>query len=123
MRSGQGEHGESISLVKFTKLPSQGASDTIVNAQLALAPEAYWSEDEYMACYPVKTDWTEHSANWNNMTPENTDHISDEVVSYITSTAYVYCYFDVTRLARTWYKKDADGNSQNFAWPSATRRA
>ena len=114
MRSGQGEHGESISLVKFTKLPSQGASDTIVNAQLALAPEAYWSEDEYMACYPVKTDWTEHSANWNNMTPENTDHISDEVVSYITSTAYVYCYFDVTRLARTWYKKDADGNSQNF---------
>lgn len=114
MRSGQGEHGESISLVKFTKLPSQSASDTIVNAQLALAPEAYWSEDEYMACYPVKTDWTEHSANWNNMTPENTDHISDEVVSYITSTAYVYCYFDVTRLARTWYKKDADGNSQNF---------
>ena len=85
-----------------------------INAQLALCPEAYWSQNEYMACYPIKTDWSENSATWDNMTPANTDHISDEVVSFITSTAYQYNYFDVTRLCREWYKKDANGASQNF---------
>lgn len=113
-RSGHGEHGESITLVKFQKLPRQSASDTIINAQVALAPEAYWSENEYMACYPIKTDWEEDVACWNNMTPMNTDHISDQVLSYITSTAYVYCYFDVTGVCRDWYRKDENGNSRNF---------
>lgn len=47
------------------------------------------------------------------MTPDTTDHISDDLISYVTGTTG-YRYFDITPLYRDWYRNDANGNSLNF---------
>lgn len=108
MRCGHGSGGESLALIKFEKLVKIKASDTILSAQLRLREEEYGNSSEYMGCYPIKTAWTETGVTWNKMTPANTDHISDDMVSYVTGTTG-FRYFDITPLYRNWYLKD-----QNF---------
>ena len=112
MRCGLGEGGESIALVKFEKLVKIRASDTIISAQLRMHEQNYGNSSEYMGCYPIKTAWTEYGATWNNMTPTNTDHISNDMIAYVTGTTG-YRSFDVTALYRTWYLKDENGVSRN----------
>ena len=62
--------------------------------------------------YPIKTAWTEYGVTWNNMTPDTADHISNDMLAYVTGTTG-FRYFDITALYRTWYLKDANGVSQN----------
>lgn len=112
MRCGLGEGGESIALVKFEKLVKIRASDTILSAQLCMHEQNYGNDKEYMGCYPIKTAWTEYGVTWNNMTPANTDHISGDMIAYVTGTTG-FRYFDITALYRTWYLKDANGVSRN----------
>ena len=113
MRCGLGEGGESISLIRFKTLVNQRASDTILSAQLRTVAYAYPSATEYFGCYPIKTAWTETGVTWNSMTPGNTNHISDEMLCYVSGTKTA-CYFDITNLYRSWYQKDANGASRNF---------
>ena len=113
MRCGHGEGGESIALVRFKQLIALRASDTVISAQLRMHEQSFGSDSEYMGCYPIKTAWSETGATWNSMTPGNTDHISDDMLSYVTGTTGDR-YFDITELYRGWYQKDANGSSRNF---------
>ena len=114
MRCGFGVGGESVSLIRFKQLIKQRASDTILSAYMRLCPENYGGNAEYFACYPIKTDWNINTVTWNSMTPENDNHISSDILSYIANTYYLEEFFDITNLCRDWYKKDANGNSRNF---------
>ena len=111
MRSGTNEGYRAVSLIRFDQLTRLKASDTIISAHLRLYPMNYGSDSEYMGCYPVKTWWDKDEATWNSMTPDNTDHISDDLIAYVTGTTG-YRYFDVTPLYRDWYRRDPN-NSDN----------
>lgn len=76
MRCGDGEGGESLALIKFNKLIKIKASDTILSAKLRVSAKNYASTNEHMACYPIKTAWTETGVTWNQMTPSNDTHIN-----------------------------------------------
>jgi len=113
MRCGEGEGGESIALIKFNKLVKQRASDTIIGAFLNLYASEYGGETEFFACHPL-VGGNVATATWNNMKPGGTTCISDDIIGYITATsATAASTFDITNLCRSWYKKDASGNSQN----------
>lgn len=114
MRCGDGDGGESISLIKFNKLIKLRASDTVLSAQLRVTAKNYPSDPEIMGCYPIKTSWTENSVTWNSMTPTNDTHISKDLIAYIPATTPTYCYFDITSQYRDWYLKNADGTSRNY---------
>lgn len=114
MRCGDGTGGESLALIKFNKLIKLRASDTVLSAQLRVTAYDYYSADEIMGCYPIKTNWTEEGVTWNSMTPTNDTHISKDLIAYITATNYTYCYFDITAQYRDWYLKNADGSTRNY---------
>lgn len=114
MRCGTGAGGESISLVKFNRLISLKASDTVLSAMLRLTARNYASNPEIMGCYPIKTPWTEDTVTWNSMTPDDDTHISRDLIAYIPATTPTNCDFDITAQYRDWYLKDASGNSRNF---------
>ena len=114
MRCGTGAGGESISLVKFNRLISLKASDTVLSAMLRLTARNYASNPEIMGCYPIKTPWTEDTVTWNSMTPDDDTHISRDLIAYIPATTPTNCDFDITAQYREWYLKDASGNSKNF---------
>lgn len=114
MRCGDGSGGESLALIKFNQLIKVRASDTILSAQLRITAYNYPDSNEIMGCYPIKSTWTETGVTWNQMTPENTNHISDDLIAYVTATNPTHCYFDITSQYRNWYLKNADGSSRNY---------
>lgn len=114
MRCGDGSGGESLALIKFNQLIKVRASDTILSAQLRITAYNYPDSNEIMGCYPIKSAWTETGVTWNQMTPENTNHISDDLIAYVTATNPTHCYFDITSQYRNWYLKNADGSSRNY---------
>ena len=103
---------EYITLIRFGKLVKQRASDTIINATIRMIASASQDVEEYMACYPIKKAWSASTATWNSMKPDTTEFISDEVISYVSSTGGS-CDFDITNLYRSWYHQK-NGASQNF---------
>ena len=95
---------EYITLIRFKELIKQKSSDTIVSAVIGMHPTSSLDVTEYMACYPMKQSWEPETATWNNIFPDTTDYISDKVISYVDTTGST-CYFNITDLYRSWYKK------------------
>ena len=119
---GHSDGKENKALIRFKKLIKQRASDTIIYAGLRMYPISGQNGEEYMACYPVKKDWSAAKATWNKagvdgngnaVAVSHDELIGSEVLDFVNTTNVVYQEYNITNLYRSWYKKK-DGASQNF---------
>ena len=105
-----------IVLCKVNVLTAVTASDTILSAYLHMPVSGNASDNEYICAYEIKKNWEIATATWNSMAADTTEYLGERMLSYVndTSTDTRACVFDITDAYRKWYKRDENGNLQNY---------